>query len=109
MRAGATWAPARVGKRQRMKIRLIVIAMAVAAAALVRAPLGAQALRNSDEIGREVAVPRHLQDGEEFEIGLRRLLAHGKRLFSANWTAQEGGGRPQTKGTGAPLADHEDP
>src|SRR5262245_48719566 len=61
------------------------------------------------EIGREVAVSRHLQDGEEFHLRLQDLLAHGKQLFTANWTIQEGGGRPLTKGTGAPLSDPHDP
>ena len=56
-------------------------------------------------IGREVAVPRHLQDGEEFSVPLEALLAHGQKLFEANWTDQEGGGRPLTKGTGRPIAD----
>src|SRR4029077_4390494 len=57
------------------------------------------------EIGREVSVPVHLQDGQEFSIPLERLLAHGQLLFNANWTEQEGGGRPLTKGTGPPLSD----
>ncbi|MGH9379099.1 MAG: di-heme oxidoredictase family protein [Thermoanaerobaculia bacterium] len=61
------------------------------------------------ELGREVAIPRHLADGEEFEISLRALIDHGKALFDAVWTAQEGGGRPQVKGTGAPLADPSSP
>jgi cytochrome c peroxidase len=56
-------------------------------------------------IGREVSVPVHLHDGQEFSTSLDALLAHGKRLFDANWTTQEGGGRPLTKGTGRPLAD----
>jgi hypothetical protein len=56
-------------------------------------------------IGREVAVPRHLLDGEEYQVSLAELLRHGGGLFSANWTIQEGAGRPLTKGTGAPLAD----
>jgi len=56
-------------------------------------------------IGREVSVLTHLQDGQEFSLPLGALLAHGKLLFDANWTAQEGGGRPLTKGTGRPLAD----
>src|SRR6266849_10895622 len=60
-------------------------------------------------IGREVAIPAHLQDGQEFQVSLRDLLAHGKQLFTANWTSQEGGGRPLTKGTGAPLSDPFDP
>ena len=53
------------------------------------------------EIGSEVSVPHHLQDGEEFKISIRDLIAHGEKLFKANWTSQEGGGRPLTKGTGA--------
>ena len=56
-------------------------------------------------IGREVAVPVHLQDGQEFSLPLDRLLAHGQLLFNANWTEQEGGGRPFTKGTGRPVSD----
>lgn len=56
-------------------------------------------------VGREVSVPTHLQDGQEFSIPLEKLLAHGKLLFNANWTEQEGGGRPLTKGTGRPLSD----
>ncbi len=56
-------------------------------------------------IGREVSVPVHLSDGEEFSIALASLLARGQELFAANWTEQEGGGRPLTKGTGRPLSD----
>src|SRR5260370_37003068 len=58
---------------------------------------------------REVAIARHLQDGEEFSIPLPDLLAHGKRLFTAVWTIEEGGGRPLTKGTGAKLSDPSSP
>jgi len=61
------------------------------------------------QIGREVAVSRHLADGEEFAIPLRELMDHGRRLFSANWTRQEGAGRPLAKGTGGALADRTDP
>ena len=60
-------------------------------------------------IGREISVPRHLEDGEEFRITLRALLNHGERLFTAVWTDQEGGGRPLSKGTGAPLSDPAQP
>src|SRR5919197_908814 len=60
-------------------------------------------------IGREVAVPRHLQDGEEFTTPIPQLIAHGERLFTAAWTIQEGGGRPLTKGTGAGLSDATSP
>ncbi|MCB1099717.1 MAG: thiol oxidoreductase [Verrucomicrobiae bacterium] len=57
------------------------------------------------QIGKEVSISQHIADGEEFSLPLDQILAHGERLFAANWTIQEGGGRPMTKGTGAPLAD----
>ncbi|MEZ4863687.1 MAG: hypothetical protein R3C14_20365 [Caldilineaceae bacterium] len=65
--------------------------------------------RPTPVIGREVAVARHLQDGEEFRISLPALLAQGHDLFAANWTSQEGGGRPLSKGTGAMLTDRDHP
>ncbi len=61
------------------------------------------------EIGREVAVPRHLADGEEFLISTHDLIDHGRLVFDAMWTDQEGGGRPLTKGNGQPLADSGSP
>lgn len=57
------------------------------------------------EVGHEVAIGRHLLDGEEYWLPIGELLGHGKRLFTAVWTSQEGGGRPLSKGTGAPLSD----
>jgi hypothetical protein len=57
------------------------------------------------QIGREVAIPVHLQDGQEFQIEIEDLIAFGEKLFNAMWTSQEGAGRPLTKGTGAPLSD----
>ncbi len=36
-------------------------------------------------IGREVAVPRHLQDGEEYLLSLPQLVEHGKKLFTARF------------------------
>jgi hypothetical protein len=61
------------------------------------------------KIGQEVAVPVHLEDGQEFQTSTRQLISHGRLLFTAMWTSQEGGGRPLTKGTGAPLSDPSDP
>jgi hypothetical protein len=63
----------------------------------------------ASEIGKEVAVSRHLEDGDEFSMSPRALIDHGKLLFDARWTIQEGAGRPQTKGTGLPLADNTAP
>ena len=56
-------------------------------------------------IGREVSVPRHLQNDEEFDLPIDRLIQFGQKLFSAKWTIQEGQGRPLSKGTGDPLVD----
>jgi hypothetical protein len=70
--------------------------------------LGATVFTQS-QIGREVAITRHLASGDEFAISLRELVDHGRRLFTAVWTIQEGGGRPLTKGTGDPLSDASDP
>ena len=54
-------------------------------------------------IGREVAIPQHLQDGQEFRVSPLTLLQFGKQLFTANWTIQEGQGRPMAKGVGTPT------
>jgi cytochrome c peroxidase len=61
------------------------------------------------DIGREVAIPRHMQDGEEYKASIPALIDYGRRLFDAMWTIQEGAGRPLSKGTGAPLADAHEP
>lgn len=60
-------------------------------------------------IGDEHAIPRHLQDDEEFKIPLKDLLDYGKKLFMANWTEQDGAGRPMTKGNGTALSDPSKP
>ncbi len=44
--------------------------------------------QNNPEIGREVAIPHHLQDGEEFDLSIKELIAYGKKLFEAHFTAQ---------------------
>jgi len=61
------------------------------------------------EVGREVANVRPLRDGEEFQLPLPALLRQGERLLSANWTVQEGGGRPFLKGNGRDLVDPSSP
>jgi Di-haem oxidoreductase, putative peroxidase len=61
------------------------------------------------QVGREVAIPRHLQDGEEFTIPIAQLIDFGAKLFNAKFTAQEGAGRPLSKGTGAPISDPSSP
>lgn len=84
---------------RRQRFRAVVFALV---ASLCAAVWNAAA---ATQIGREVSIPRHLVNGEEFRMPLQDLLEYGKRLFNANWTIQEGGGRPLVKGTGVPLAD----
>src|SRR5882762_6518574 len=62
-------------------------------------------------IGHEVAIPRHLQDGDESQLSIPQLIAFGEKLFTARWTVQEGAGRPLSKGTasGAKLSDPSTP
>lgn len=64
---------------------------------------------HASKIGQERAIARHLQDDEEFNIPLRDLIEYGKKLFCANWTEEDGGGRPLTKGTGKPVSDPSSP
>jgi len=66
---------------------------------------GALAALDSSQIGREVAIPEHLQNGDEYVLSTRELIDFGKKLFMARWTSQEGAGRPLTKGTGNALSD----
>lgn len=55
-------------------------------------------------IGSERAVPRHLEDGDEYRLPLLQLLDHGRLLFAANWTPEDGGLRPLMKGNGRALS-----
>ncbi|TLZ30453.1 MAG: thiol oxidoreductase [Gammaproteobacteria bacterium] len=64
---------------------------------------------STSQMGREVAIPRHLQDGEEFTTPLNQLIQYGAQLFSAKFTIHEGAGRPLSKGTGAALSDPTSP
>src|SRR4051794_10084351 len=45
-------------------------------------------------IGHETAILSHLADGEERSMPLIAVLNHGRLLFGAIWTDQDGGGRP---------------
>jgi hypothetical protein len=67
------------------------------------------ALADEKDIGREVAIPKHMQDGEEYKVSIPELIDYGRKLFDAMWTTQEGAGRPLSKGTGAPLSNGHEP
>jgi hypothetical protein len=64
---------------------------------------------SSSQVGREMAIPVHLQDGEEFTVPRTQLIQYGAQLFNAKFTAQEGAGRPKSKGTGAAISDPSSP
>jgi len=72
-------------------------------------PIEAQTKETRYIIGREWSVPNHLKDDQECSLPLSELLQYGKLLFDANWTEQEGGGRPLSKGTGKQLTDVSSP
>lgn len=76
---------------------------------VAQSPVPAAILARKSRIGQELSVPRHLADDEEFKLSLKELLEFGKKLFMANWTEQDGGGRPRTKGTGTALSDPSHP
>lgn len=48
---------------------------------------------SSAQVGREVATPVHLQDGDEFKLPLPQLIDYGGQLFTAKCTVQKGAGR----------------
>ena len=77
---------------RRTCMRLAVLSFVIAIAASGQIP--------SSQVGREVAIPVHLQDGEEFTTPVERLIPFGAQLFNAKFTIQEGAGRPLSKGTG---------
>lgn len=63
----------------------------------------------AENIGKEVSIAEHLADDDEFTMPMTELVAYGRKLFEANWTQQEGAGRPLTKGTGRALSDPGNP
>ena len=83
-----------------------VVAMA-AAGSWAWAQVDASALKNG--IGRELGLNEHLMDDQEFVIPLAKLIEHGRKVFAANWTHEEGAGRPLTKGNGRGLSDPSSP
>ena len=68
-------------------------------------PLATVSRAAPSTLGREVSMSTRLADGEEFKLSLPELIAYGRKLFTAQWTVQEGAGRPLSKGTGASLVN----
>jgi hypothetical protein len=89
-----------------------VVATLFVAVVLVSSVVSAQDRSEPrDLIGKEVAILRHLQDGEEYELSIPKLIKFGEDLFTAKWTIQEGQGRAHVKGlaNGPQLSDPSEP
>lgn len=79
------------------------IAVAGWAWAQVQVQVDASARRST--LGLELGLPERLQDDQEFAIPLAQLREYGRKVFAANWTIDEGAGRPLIKGNGRGLSD----
>jgi hypothetical protein len=94
------------GERQR-RLTLLRLWFLLIVILIVRTAVIATSARNrsdnSAKPGIEMSITAHLRDGVENSVSLATLLTSGERLFTANWTRQEGAGRPRSKGTGRPL------
>lgn len=86
----------------------IAVVAGLSPAGLLAQESNVSSATSTSTLGREVSVPTRLLDGEEFTVSTKKLLSIGETLFVANWTSQEGAGRPLTKGTGNPLSDPAD-
>ena len=94
----------------RSKLQISAVACAIilfVPSRLVRAHQ--EPAKDDVHLGSEKAVPVHLKDGEEYAMPIPDLLEFGRKLFMANWTDQDGGGRPLMKGTGKQLSDLSSP
>ncbi|MGH9734949.1 MAG: hypothetical protein ACRD8A_10215 [Candidatus Acidiferrales bacterium] len=91
------------------KNRCVFVFIATATAVITPVIRAAVAQISASQVGREKAVPVHLQDGQEQQMPLAKLIAFGESLFVARFTTEDGLGRPLTKGTGAPLSDPSSP
>lgn len=57
----------------------------------------------------ERSVPQHLTEEDLERSGVIDIVRHGKLLFNAAWTDQDGAGRPLMKGTTRSLVDPSKP
>src|SRR4029077_5030698 len=71
-----------IGSRLRRARPLLLIFMAM----LACAGWSQDHSESQSLIGKEVAIPRHLQDGEEYDLSIPKLIRFGESLFTAKWT-----------------------
>ena len=92
-------------------IRFLTVRMVIAAGIAFQSIPGysQQPVPPGTGLGLEVSVKDRLPDDDEYALSAHALIGLGEQLFVANWTVQEGGGRPQTKGNGLPLSVPSEP
>ena len=76
--------------------RTLALPVAVAAAGVVvwSAAARAQGRDGNDRIGREVAIPRHFADGEEFTRSIQEILLQGNGSSKPSGPYRKEGGVP---------------
>lgn len=92
-------------RRMAARVAIGVLSLGVGGWALAQVDASLQKMGIGDEFG----LTQHLADDQEFVVPLAELIEHGRKVFSANWTIAEGGGRPLSKGNGRALSDVSSP
>jgi hypothetical protein len=64
---------------------------------------------HAGSIGEELSAYERLENGDEYRVSLNELIRRGEAAFIAEWTPQQGGGRPLSAGNGAAIADPNQP
>lgn len=59
-----------------MKTKIHILALSLGAVICI-------AQSGSSQIGREVGLSTHLQDGEEYQLSVPQLIEHGRKIFTA--------------------------
>lgn len=95
--------PPSTRRRHRTALAALVAALLCAGAGWVGAQIDASVL--AERIGAELGLRQRLQDDQEHRLPIAALLEQGRQVFAANWTTEEGAGRPLTKGNGRELSD----
>jgi hypothetical protein len=61
--------------------------------------------QTADLIGVENSGRIRIENGQENQLSVSELQRRGSSIFGGEWKKQEGGGRPMSTGTGAPIVN----
>ncbi len=104
----ALYAPV-AGEGKIRAMRTFFAGLAFAALVSAQTPAQTSAQTSESSSGARCRSRGTCMDDEEYRTPIVDLIAFGKKLFDANWTWEEGAGRPMSKGNGLPLADPSQP